>query len=89
MNFSEALDLLKEGKKLARGGWNGKGMWIELQTPDEHSKMTRPYVFMSLPQGSTHQFDNQETYSKDGVERVPWLCSQTDLLAGDWMELAI
>jgi hypothetical protein len=43
-------------------------MWLELQTPDEHSKMTLPYVYMSTAQG----------------DLVPWLCSQTDLLATDW-----
>lgn len=81
MNFSQALDALKIGKKVTRSGWNGKGMWIELQVPDEHSKMTRPYVFMCIPKGSTSQFG--ETM-KD-IERVPWLCSQTDLMAEDWL----
>mgnify|MGYP000953443082 CR=1 FL=1 len=84
MDFSQALLALKEGKKMFRNGWNGKGMWIELQKPDENSKMTRPYVFMCLPKGSTTQFGDD---MKD-VERVPWLCSQTDLLAEDWVEVA-
>lgn len=88
MNFSQALIELKEGRKIARDGWNGKGMWLEVQRPDEHSKMTKPYIFMSIPAGATHQFDGQETYSKDGVERVPWLCSQTDMMAEDWMVVA-
>ena len=82
MNFSEALQLIKDGKRMRRVGWNGKGMWIELQSPDEHSKMTQPYVFMSVPKGSTTQFG--ETM-KD-FERIPWLCSQTDLIAEDWEE---
>jgi hypothetical protein len=59
---------LRYGEKVRREGWNGKGMWLELQTPDEHSKMTLPYVYMSTAQG----------------DLVPWLCSQTDLLATDW-----
>lgn len=82
-DFSLALNLLMQGKKIAREGWNGKGMWLELQVPDEHSKMTRPYVFMSLPKGSTAQFGEE----MKEIERVPWLCSQTDLLAQDWFEL--
>lgn len=84
MNFSDALYGLKLGNKWARSGWNGKGMWIELQTPDEHSKMTRPYVFMCLPKDSTTQFGDE----MKEVERVPWLCSQTDLLSEDWIEIA-
>jgi hypothetical protein len=68
MNFGYALDRLHMGLKLARAGWNGKGMYIELQVPDARSKMTLPYIFMKTA-------DNN---------RVPWLASQTDLLAQDW-----
>jgi hypothetical protein len=68
MNIGEAVQSLKEGHKVSRAGWNGKGMWLELQTPDAHSKMSLPYVYMSTAQG----------------DLVPWLCSQTDLLADDW-----
>jgi len=42
MNFGQALELLKQGKKVARNGWNGKGLWLELQRPDAYSKMTLP-----------------------------------------------
>ena len=76
-DFSEALLRLKEGAKIARTGWNGKGLWLEIQRPDAHSKMTLPYVFMSYP-------DDAKT--TPGA-RVPWLASQTDLLADDWMEV--
>ena len=69
MDFSEALVLVKVGAKIARTGWNGKDMWLELQRPDEHSKMTLPYIYMKTA------CDNL----------VPWLASQTDLLADDWM----
>lgn len=82
MNFGQVLEALKQQKKLARKGWNGKGMYVELQTPDEFSKMTRPYIFMVLPKGSTNHFGNQE----NDFERIPWLPSQTDLLAEDWVE---
>lgn len=87
MNFSEALAMLKEGKKLAREGWNGKGMWIEVQTPDTNSKMTRRYLFISLPAGSTKQFGQNEPEQIDSVQRIPWLVSQTDLMAEDWQEV--
>ena len=68
LTFGDALRLLKAGERVARSGWNGKGMWIALQVPDEHSKMRRPYIYMSDAQGLL----------------VPWLASQTDMLAEDW-----
>ena len=67
-DFGTALGCLKRGGRVWRKGWNGKGMRIELQTPTELSKMTLPYVFMFTAQG----------------DLVPWLASQTDLLAEDW-----
>lgn len=67
-SFSRAVEILKEGGRVARTGWNGKGMWLELQVPDQHSKMTLPYIYMKTA-------DNHQ---------VPWLASQTDILADDW-----
>jgi hypothetical protein len=40
MNFGQALESLKLGSKVSREGWNGKGLWVELQRPDNNSKMT-------------------------------------------------
>lgn len=71
MNFSEALGNLKYGERVARQGWNGKGMWIAIQRPTETSKMTLPYIYMSTAQG----------------DLVPWLASQTDILAEDWVAI--
>lgn len=68
MDIGEAVRALKRGLLVRRVGWNGKGMWLELQVPDAHSKMTLPYVYIHTVQG----------------DLVPWLCSQTDLLADDW-----
>jgi hypothetical protein len=75
MNFGQALENLKQGKKVARSGWNGKGMWLLLQKPDQNSKMTLPYIYIEYPK-------NHVAYP-DG-SRVPWLASQTDCLAEDW-----
>lgn len=65
-----AIDRMKQGAKVARKGWNGKDMYLELQVPNEDSKMTQPYVYMKT--------------ADDNL--VPWLCSQSDLLANDWEE---
>lgn len=74
MDFGQALNELKRGGKIARSGWNGKGMWVELQTPGEFSKMTLPYLYLNYPPNSRNT---------PGA-RVPWLASQTDILAEDW-----
>lgn len=68
MNFSYALDFLKENKKLSRKNWNGKNMYIQLQLPTDTSKMTIPYLYMFTV----------------NAELVPWVASQTDILAEDW-----
>lgn len=78
MNFSDALNLIKAGRSVRRTGWNGLGMWLELQVPDANSKMTLPYIFLSYPVGS-------KAYPEGA--RVPWLASQTDLLAYDWIDV--
>jgi hypothetical protein len=71
-DFGDALDAMKYGsKKVARKGWNGKGMWLELQVPDAYSKMTLPYIWVKTA-------DDQ---------KVPWLASQTDMLANDWVTI--
>ncbi len=73
-DFGEAIKLLKQGKKVRRKGWNGKGLWLELQRPDAHSKMTLPYVYLNYPPSDAYHAGC----------RVPWLASQTDMLEEDW-----
>lgn len=68
MNIGSAVAALKSGRKVAREGWNGKGMYLALQVPDKNSKMGLPYVYIKTVSG----------------EFVPWNASQQDLLAEDW-----
>ena len=71
-DFGDVVKKMKnKGGRFARAGWNGKNMYIQLQVPDEHSKMSLPYIYMKTVQG----------------DLVPWLASQTDMLADDWMEV--
>jgi len=77
MDFGQVIAGLKAGRKFARKGWNGKGMWLELQRPDVNSKMTLPYVYLNYP---------VDAANTPGA-RVPWLASQTDMLAEDWHEM--
>ena len=76
-DFGLALCAMKQGAKVRRKGWNGKGIFIELQVPDEHSKMTSPYIFIDTTGLRTDNADAPKS-------RVPWLASQTDMLAEDW-----
>lgn len=78
--FDVAINALKRGCHVRRTGWNGKGMRLELQVPDEHSKMTLPYIFLVTPNGVAEGATRTH-------DRVPWLASQTDLLANDWQFL--
>ena len=77
LTFGDAIHFLKAGKRVARHGWNGKGLWLEMQRPDEHSKMTLPYLYLNYPNDSVNT---------PGA-RVPWLASQTDMLTEDWVVL--
>lgn len=77
MNFGLAIEAMKKGMRVRRRGWNGKGIFIELQVPDEHSKMTHPYIYIDT---TGLQTDNPEAPKN----RVPWLASQTDMLSDDW-----
>ena len=80
MDFGEAIRSLKKGKRMARKGWNGKGIFIELQVPDYHSKMSHPYIYIDTTGLQTDNPDAPKSL-------VPWLASQTDMLAEDWMEV--
>lgn len=72
MNFGQAIEALKEGKKVARTGWNGKNMWLRLVNPVETDF---DYGYENLPFIEMKTADNK---------LVPWLASQTDILADDW-----
>lgn len=77
LTFGDALHMLKLGKKVARAGWNGKGMWLEL-VPAEH-------WFLGIEERRQLQ-DRLPWIGMNTADRkfVPWLCSQTDALAEDW-----
>jgi hypothetical protein len=78
VNFGQALESLKLGRRVSRSGWNGKGMWLRIQTPDENSNMTLPYIYIEYPV-------RHPAYPNGS--RVPWLASQTDILSEDWFIL--
>lgn len=68
MPFGHAIECLKIGSKVQREGWNGKGMWLRYISTEAQGPGHLPYIEMKT-------VDNNI---------VPWLASQTDMLADDW-----
>ncbi|MGH3203871.1 MAG: DUF2829 domain-containing protein [Streptosporangiaceae bacterium] len=86
MDFGEALAALRQGGRLARSGWNGKGMFIVLQAgyPDGIGINRNTAEATGIPEGTVCRFRPYlMMFTADG-EFVPWVASQTDLLASDW-----
>ena len=100
VGFEDALKGIKKGFKFAREGWNGNGMWIVLVSPvaPEHTEafgITNPsgfHSFINYSDGEVEMVGEKGFYAtlpfiamKTADEKiVPWLASQTDLLAEDW-----
>jgi hypothetical protein len=78
--FGLALELAKQGHSIARKGWNGKGLTVSVKQPIEGSDMTLPYMYLHYP--ATPASDNAPSNHLNA--NVPWLASQTDVLADDW-----
>lgn len=76
MPFGHAIEAAKKGRKIARAGWNGKGMYLWLcdcegedwTNKDGETFKRNSYLYMKTAQNTV----------------VPWLASQTDMLADDW-----
>lgn len=83
MDFSQALLELKAGKKVSRSGWNGKNMFLFLVNGSTF-KVNRPPLLSIYPEGTEINYHaHVDMKTADGMI-VPWLCSQTDMLAEDW-----
>ena len=81
MDFGEALHLLKEGKKLAREGWNGKGMFV-IYVPEENIDLTEQQEKMF---GVSNIILNEHFLIKNVNNTLStWVPSINDCLAEDW-----
>lgn len=74
MTFGLAIEALKRGERVARAGWNGKGMWLMLMGAGD----------TTLPNGENYPALPFLVMKTVGEQVVPWLASQTDMLAEDW-----
>lgn len=90
MNFGLAIEALKLGKRVARAGWNGKGMWLVLVPGTKEAQLREgtPYR-QALGQESCEILPHIDmwTVSAEGRRAMlpGWVASQTDMLADDWM----
>lgn len=81
MDFGQALHALRNGRRVCRAGWNGKGMWLALAnngTAEFHTNDNAVSVVRLVP---LVPFISMKTADD---KFVPWLASQTDILATDW-----
>ncbi len=83
MNFGGALEELKEGNKLEREGWNGKNMFIFLVRGSKF-KVNRAPLLGIYPEGTEINYHAHIDIKSADDMVVPWLASQTDVLANDW-----
>ena len=80
MNFGKAIDLLKEGKKVSRKGWNGKNQYIELATNISYKNVDGEIINIS------HKTMGNKAIAFIGTSgiQIGWLASQSDMLSDDW-----
>jgi hypothetical protein len=83
-DFGWAVQSLKEGKHVQRKGWNGKGMFLFYFSPVAHGVETVTYKISES--GETYPLQPFIMMKTADNMTVPWLASQTDLLAEDWEE---
>jgi hypothetical protein len=88
MSFGHALVMLKAGKKVARKGWNGKGMWLILVpgTPAVQPREGSAYAKAGIEACDILPHIDMWTVNADGRRAMlpGWLASQSDMLADDW-----
>lgn len=83
MNFGLANEAMKKGLRVARKGWNGKGMFI-FNVPGSTFEVNRPPLLGMYPAGTVINYHSHIDMKTADGQVVPWLCSQTDMAADDW-----
>ena len=92
MNFGKAIEALKEGKLVARDGWNGKGMFVMKQIPAEIGLDIIPRMQsvqqsakdILINRGTTLKYENQMLIIKLDGTADSWVASSSDIFAEDW-----
>lgn len=90
--FGQAIEALHQGKRVARSGWNGKGLFIFMQIPSEISEDVIPKM-QSVPQfvkdefarrGGNIRYKNQLAMVYPDNTVYGWVASPSDVLESDW-----
>jgi hypothetical protein len=86
MDFGDALTAVKAGKKINRSGWNGHDMYVVYQPgyPDGIGINANTANATGIPQGTVCRFRPYLMMFTAQGDFVPWVASQTDVLADDW-----
>ena len=88
MNFGDAIAALKDGKKVSRAGWNGKGMWLILVPGTPRMDMREGSAYHKAGVHTSEILPHIDMYTVNAEGRramLPgWLASQSDMLAEDW-----
>jgi len=84
LSFGLAIEAMKKGFKVARAGWNGKDMFVFL-VPGSIFTVNRPPLLGIYPEGTEINYHAHIDMRTADGQIVPWLASQTDMLADDWM----
>lgn len=87
MNFGQAIEAMKEGKLVARSGWNGKGMFIFL-VPGSTFVVNRAPLLGIFPEGTVINYRSHiDMYDAEGMV-VPWVAAHQDIMGEDWTVLS-
>ena len=84
--IGEAVAIMYDGGRVAREGWNGKDMFIFLVFGSTF-EVNRPPLLGIYPEGTVIEYHPHVDMKTVDGSIVPWLCSQDDLLAGDWTQV--
>jgi hypothetical protein len=84
LTFEQALSALKANKRVCRQGWNGKGMFLYLVPGSTFQVSEGRQLAAHIPVGTTVNYHAHIDMKTAQGDHVPWLASQTDLLANDW-----
>lgn len=89
MDFGQAIEELKSGKRVSRSGWNGKGMWLSYSPgspalPAANFWSPCNKAFAEQNGGTAEVLPCITMKTADGKILMGWLASQTDMLSDDW-----
>jgi hypothetical protein len=94
LNFGQAIEALKQGKRVAREGWNGKGMFLFLlpagtvPTKAIYHPSLRAVIEAEIGGDTFEALGSIRMFTADKKILTGWLASQTDMLSEDWVILS-